>query len=342
MSVVQNSQDAAGESFDLIAHDLLALKGVTSYGALVRLIAEVRVSRGVQPGAAIPARSTVYDVMRPGRTRMDSGLVKDIVLALGADEAEAERWVDRCARAHASHPARQAPQGETTALLASSTALPRLQAELRERSFVALAPVPTMLLLLGCVSLNVLGNVFVRLFGLPVYLDMVGTAVAAIALGPWYGAAVAVGTNLSGTPYGDHDFLFAFVGVAGALVWGYGVTLCAAAQNLLRFCALNLVVAAVCTLVAAPILLLAHGGANGAGQAHMTGSLVEAGIPLVGAVFSTNIVTSVLDKLLTGFLALLTFVLLYSRAGIRFPGVPFVAGLGHTELALSPASPART
>ncbi|QYM77106.1 hypothetical protein [Leucobacter luti] len=99
MSVLRDSQDAAGESFDLIAHDLPGLKGVTSYGTLVRLIAELRVFRGVQSGAAIPDRSTVYDVMRPRRTRMDSGLANDIVLALGADEAEAEHWVDRCAQA---------------------------------------------------------------------------------------------------------------------------------------------------------------------------------------------------------------------------------------------------
>lgn len=323
------------DSFDQIALDLRALKGSTSYGELVRLISEVRIARGMHPSAAIPARSTVYDALRAGRTRMDSGLVRDIVRALGASDVEAEQWMARCARAHATGPGRpQAPRPT----LVPAPGMPRpLQPAVIGRSFGKLTPWATLTLLLGCVVLNVLGNLLVRLFGLPVYLDMVGTAIAAIALGPWYGVAVAIGTNLSGVLYSNHDFLFALVGIAGALVWGYGVKWFAAAQNLIRFFTLNLVVAVVCTLVAAPILLFAHGGSNGAGQIHMTGSLLDAGVPLVAAVFSTNIVTSALDKLLTGFLALLVFTLLYSRAGILVPSAPFVADLGRPHPAPPPA-----
>ena len=46
-----------------------------------------------------------------------------------------------------------------------------------------------------CVALNIVGGYIASALRLPVYLDMIGTAISAIVLGPWWGALVGVLTN---------------------------------------------------------------------------------------------------------------------------------------------------
>src|SRR5690606_26645533 len=94
---VSDATGAGPDSLDRIAADLLALKEANpiSYAEIGRRIGEQRVARGVPAAAAYPPRSTVYDVFRAGRTRIDPDLLRDIVTALGGDEAEVERWAQR-------------------------------------------------------------------------------------------------------------------------------------------------------------------------------------------------------------------------------------------------------
>ncbi|WP_435744413.1 hypothetical protein [Microbacterium sp. PMB16] len=61
--------------------------GSPSYAEIARRIGRLRVGEE-------PAKVTVYDCFRPGRRRVDSRLVGDIVRVLGRDEREAERWRD--------------------------------------------------------------------------------------------------------------------------------------------------------------------------------------------------------------------------------------------------------
>lgn len=78
--------------------------------------------------------------------------------------------------------------------------------------------------MLGSLGLTMLGREAVNFLELPIYLDMVGTAVAAVVLGPWRGAAVGLSTNLLGSlTAGAVSLPFAIVNVVGALIWGYGV-----------------------------------------------------------------------------------------------------------------------
>ena len=72
-------------------------------------------------------------------------------------------------------------------------------------------------------ALNIVGSQINTILHLPTFLDMIGTCVVAIVLGPWWGALVGVITNLVGSLFsGPIDLPFAVVNVAGALVWGYG------------------------------------------------------------------------------------------------------------------------
>ena len=156
-----------------------------------------------------------------------------------------------------------------------------------------------------CVALNIVGGYIASALRLPVYLDMIGTAISAIVLGPWWGALVGVLTNGgSALISGPVSLPFALVNVVGALIWGYGVRSWKLGRTIPRFFLLNVIVAVACTIVAAPIIVLVFGGATGNGADALTGTFLAVGQNLVGSVFSSNILTSLADKIIGGFVAL--------------------------------------
>jgi energy-coupling factor transport system substrate-specific component len=134
---------------------------------------------------------------------------------------------------------------------------------------------------------------------------MIGTAVAAIVLGPWWGALVGLLTN-SGSALisGPTSLPFALVNIVGALIWGYGVRSWGLGKSIPKFFLLNVIVAIACTLTAAPIIVLVFGGATGAGADALTATFLAIGQGVVGSVLSSNILTSLADKIIGGFVAL--------------------------------------
>ena len=272
-------------TLDRLALDLQELRvqsGSPSYTLIAQGVSRVRTARGMTPEEARVGRTTVYDAFRTGRSRIDVDLVLDIVRALGVDEAEVARWRSRCVTARP-----EAPVVEERTAGPSATWI--------------------VAILLGCVAVNLLGRVLVDGLQLPLYLDMVGTAVAAVLLGPWRGAAVGVATNLLGVvTSGLISLPFALVNVVGALIWGYGFRRFGAARSPSRFLLLNVVVAVACTVVAVPILVFAH-GVTGNGADSVMARVEAAGHGLLLAVLSVNLLTSVADKLIAGFIALAAF-----------------------------------
>lgn len=328
------------ESFDQIALDLRALRaadGSASYAELVRRITSIRIHRGVQPAAATPARSTVYDVFKTGRTRVDVALLRDIVLALGADEDTAELWARRCSAARA------AQEDGSKARVHRVPSAPLPQTPSRPAVAPRLSRTAIALLLAAAVVINLLGLYLVGVFRLSVYLDMVGTALAAIVLGPWPGVAVAVASNGLGFLTGDmHTLEFMPVNIAGALVWGYGVRRFGFGADLSRYVSLNFLAALVCSLVAAPIVVAVFFGEAGHASNLAVLSLEARQVPFVVSVFTTNIVTSILDKLLTGFIVLLALILLHNRGGLPAGHMPLVEKLGALRVVLPTRVPHAT
>ncbi len=260
-----------------------AVAGDPSYAAITELVTRARLSAGASEHAARVARSTVYDCFRPGRTRMNLGLVREIAAVLGADASTVESWV-----AEARTPA--AP-----VVVPSEPPAPAASASTQE----------VVLLLVGCVAINLVGRGLVDLLHLPAFLDMVGTAVAAFALGPWLGALVGVGTNLLGVASsGPASLPFALANVAGAVVWGYGDRRFGLGRTLPRFLTLNVVVAVVCSAVSVPILLILFDGSTGNGQAVIAANIAELTHQHVLSVAVANLLVSVGDKMISGFVAL--------------------------------------
>ena len=290
--------DRLAGSYDELAQDLQKLRfaaGDVSYAEIVRRIAAHRERNGVNAGNVRPARTTVYDAFRTGRTRVNAQLVGEIASVLGASEIEAAQWEERCIRA------RRYPPAPPAAVPEAAPSTPR--------------PVPVeatdsakgrkLILLLACVGLNVLGFTLVAGLGLPLYFDMVGTAIAAIALGPWAGVAVGLSTNAIGLGITDSSSIaFALVNIVGALVWGYGARRLRLCQTFPRYLLLNVLVALSCSVVATTLLVLLFNGGTGHASEATVQNLAEMGSPLSVAVLGSNVVHSLADKLLAGFVVL--------------------------------------
>ncbi len=162
---------------------------------------------------------------------------------------------------------------------------------------VALVPV--------AIALNVVGGQINTALHLPVFLDMIGTAVAAIVLGPWWGALVGALTNIiSSFISGPIGLPFAAANVVGALVWGYGVRSLRMGKNFWTYFLLNLLVGLFVTIAAVPIYVFLFGGATGHFSDMMTAAFVAMGQNLIVSVFSSNIIVSIADKVISGFVAL--------------------------------------
>ena len=166
-------------------------------------------------------------------------------------------------------------------------------------STLVIALVPT------CAALNIVGGYIASALRLPIYLDMIGTAISAITLGPWWGALVGVIGNCGqALIVGPTSIPFALVNVVGALIWGYGVRRFGLGRTFPRFFALNVAVAFGCTLVSVPIYVTLFGGATGNVSDALTASFVAMGQKLYVSVFSSNILTTLADKVIGGFVAL--------------------------------------
>ena len=282
--------------------------GSPSYGDIAIGVSRVRRERGVAAERSRVGRTTVYDAFRVGRRRLDAELVTDIVLAVCDDEALAAELAEECRRAQDARPAAPVPAPVPAPDEAATDPDAGRPADApadpsppsRPRSPRRLATV-----LLVCVAANLLGRSLVDTLGLPLYLDMVGTAVSAVALGPWWGVLVALSTNVAGaTISGPESLWFGAVNVVGALGWGYGARSWRLGRSVPHFFVLNLVVAVACTAVAVPILLLVYGGGVGHAQDGIVATVLGVSHSLWLSVLASNVLTSAVDKLFSGFVAL--------------------------------------
>lgn len=153
-------------------------------------------------------------------------------------------------------------------------------------------------------ALNIVGGLINSALRLPIFLDMIGTAVTAIVLGPWWGALVGAITNIvSSFISGPISLPFAVVNVVGALVWGYA-HIAGWTRTNRGFFLVNILVAFAASLTAVPIYVFIFGGATGHFADMMTAAFLAMGQNLVVSVFSSNILVSLADKIISGYVAL--------------------------------------
>ncbi|WP_167050703.1 hypothetical protein [Salinibacterium sp. ZJ77] len=293
-----------------LVRDLHALRiaaGTPSFTDLADAVSQTRAARGMLPAAARVARSSVYDLFRPDRKRVNPELVADVVRALGHAGDTAEQWRSRAAAANAGQ---QIPPSAPDDAASPAP----------EGGAQAPAALFAVVLCIAAVGINHALNFTATAAGLPIYLDMVGTAFAAFAFGPAAGIGVGVATNLIGNLMnGDMTGAwFAIVQIVGAVIWGVGFRRWFG-RSWPRFALLNAVAALACTLTAVPIILFAFGGASSLEGVDLIGQqMLQLGLGFADAVVSANLLTSIVDKMLSGCAAL-GAVLLLARFGYGFP-----------------------
>jgi len=153
-------------------------------------------------------------------------------------------------------------------------------------------------------ALNIVGGYINTVLNLPIFLDMIGTMVTAIILGPWWGALVGAITNIVNSFIsGPISLPFAVVNVVGGLVWGYA-NIWGWMKKSWSFFLVNVLVATVSSIFAVPIYVFIFGGATGHFADVMTAAFLAMGQNLIVSVFSSNILVSLADKIISGFVGL--------------------------------------
>jgi energy-coupling factor transport system substrate-specific component len=295
---------ARASQWDPFVEELRAFRervGSPSFRELAERVAAARVEQGMDPFNARVGRTTVFDCFQTGRPRYNLRLAREVGAALGADEETLESWVRACQPASddAGEAPREAPAAVAAARVPLSTAL--------------------RVALLG-LALSLLGRGVVVFLDLPLHLDMIGTALAAFSLGPWWAVGVGLATNLTGVAIsGPSSVPFALVQVAGGLAWGYGVRRWRTGERIIRFTGLTVAVAFACSVVATPIIMtLTPWQPRASFEPATDAFLTFWGVEAV-ALFLGNLVISVLDKLLSAFVALVAVASLAPQLRARLP-----------------------
>jgi energy-coupling factor transport system substrate-specific component len=288
--------------------ELRQAAGEPSYASIARAVAALRIQRGVKEEAALPPRTTVYDAFRLGRRRLDYDLVADLTSVLNAaaaarpslatpaapvaDEAAGDAEVD--VPPDGSSPSRTPEPHD-----------PVVETVTAARDFGG--PTVSFRVKLAVIALivNFAGMFLMRWLQLPIYLDMIGTALAAVVLGPWWGvgvsfAAAALHDGILGSWW---MVAFSPVSAAGALMWGYGARRWGAARSIARFLRLTLWVSVVCTFLSLPPLIGTLGRWPSHPEAVLTQVMIEY-LPYWAAVLVANGFFVLLDKIVTAFIAL--------------------------------------
>jgi len=163
-----------------------------------------------------------------------------------------------------------------------------------------------VVLILGCLGLNFAGHAVVVAFGLPLFLDSIGTVLAGVVAGPWVGGSVGFISNLVSSntvdpvaaPYGIVSFAVGFAaGLSRYLNWQKRGT---------GWLALWLVTVAIAALVSTPLNFLINGGKSSVAFGDsIYAALTSAHLPRIIAAFVGEVAVDLPDKLLTVVAALL-------------------------------------
>lgn len=151
------------------------------------------------------------------------------------------------------------------------------------------------------IALNVVMGFVASLTGLPgIYLDLCGTILTALILGPWWGALTGMLTNItstliSGSVIGvPFCFVNALCGIVVGVCRDYGLT-----KSWVKFIVTFALTCLVVSASASVIVVFLFGGATGAPQDVLVFALLSTtGLDMLAGVFIADIVGKPIDLLL--------------------------------------------
>lgn len=153
------------------------------------------------------------------------------------------------------------------------------------------------------IGINLIGRFFTQTLNLPLFLDTIGTTMAAFLAGPWVAAVAGVLTNLvigltleaTSIPFG---IVNAAIGIVAGVMAAYGF-LRSTGKIILTMLALT----AITIITAMPLVVLVFEGVSGSGVDAVTGFFAASGRNMVESVLGQQLLTTPGDKVLTVLLA---------------------------------------
>lgn len=172
------------------------------------------------------------------------------------------------------------------------------------------------------IALNMALGQVASMLNLPIFLDSIGTMLAAVLCGPIIGGLTGLLTNLLwGLIQGPTAAFFAPV----ALVIGVAAGLLARAgmfRSWWQAAISGAVIAVALSVVAVPIRIYLFGGVTGSGADFVVAYLLQVGKSLFGSVLLTVIGSNLADKIVT---ALLVWAIIRGLPGRAVSDWPFLA-----------------
>lgn len=183
----------------------------------------------------------------------------------------------------------------------------------------------TLVLMAVCIAVNIgLGQV-VSALKLPIFLDAIGTLLAALLLGPWVGMATGLFTNLIwGLFSGPVAAAFAPVSMVIGLSAGW-LNRRGMFRSLLLAIVSGVIVTVCVTLVATPIRTYLFGGVTGTGADFFVAYLNAVGRKLLESVAWSVAGTNLIDKVVSCVIAWALVKQLPQRIKAQFPDAGKVA-----------------
>ena len=149
------------------------------------------------------------------------------------------------------------------------------------------------------IALNVAIGGLVHILQLPIFLDAIGTIVAALVLGAVPGMIVGAASFLVAAALVDPVYVY-FVGTQAAIaLYAHVVaTKLSGFRTTPRAVATGLGLGVVAAIVSAPVIVLVFGGVAGSGRDLITATLMASGSRVVTAVFASGAASEPIDKTL--------------------------------------------
>jgi energy-coupling factor transport system substrate-specific component len=173
----------------------------------------------------------------------------------------------------------------------------------------------TLVLIPIAVGINLVGGMIASSLKLPLFLDMIGTILAAALGGPWVAALVGLLTNVFLALVSNPVYLpYSLVSIGSGLVAGFMIR-GGLFKKLWGIVVTWLAVTLVSVIIASTITVVLFGGATGAtGTSVLTATLIAATQDIVQSVFASAFIENLIDRAIAFALA----VIILKRIPKRF------------------------
>lgn len=180
-------------------------------------------------------------------------------------------------------------------------------------------PTISLVLIPVSVGINYVGKLFAATLKLPLWLDSIGTVLAAILAGPWIGAISGLINNIIyGITMDPVSGIYGITSIAIGLVAGY-LAYKGWIENWWKTIGLGIIIALVSTIVSTPINIKFWGGQTGNiwGDT-LFATLMANKLPLFIASFFDELVVDLPDKIAVVLIAYIIYKTLPQRLTVLF------------------------